>query len=306
MTTKRWDVLGLGIVTIDDLIYVDHFPAPDTKVQVRDIRRESGGQVATGLVAAARLGATTAYCSVLGKDDLSRYVLDELAREGVDCTPVIRRPGAGPIRAVIIVDANAGERTVLYSPAGEMQPGPAEIGEELVAACRVLFVDQHAGEGGMHALELAQALGIPSVGDLENVDRPGSFEMLRRVDHLIIGAAAAGELTGKSEPAGMVRALAGPGRACCVVTDGERGCWFAERGGPARHFPAYPVPVADTTGCGDVFHGAYAAWLAHGAGVEVAIRVASAAAALKATQPGGRAGIPDRATVERFLAEREC
>jgi sulfofructose kinase len=59
----------------------------------------------------------------------------------------------------------------------------------------------------------------------------------------------------------------------------------------------------DTTGCGDVFHGAYAACIARGERVDMAIQVASAAAGLKATQPGGRRGIPDRAAVDRFLAE---
>jgi sulfofructose kinase len=301
MDTKRWDVLGLGIVTIDDLVYVDRFPTPDTKMQVSNMLRQGGGQVATGLVAAARLGATTAYCSVLGEDDLSHFALNELEQEGVDCSPVIRRPGAGPVHAVIIVNRSAGQRTVLYSLAGETQPRPEEIGEEMVAACRVLLLDQHAAEGGLRAMELAHARAIPSVVDLENVNRPCSREMLRRADHLIVGAALARQLTGENEPAAMVRALAGPQRAGCAVTDGERGCWWAERDGDVQHFPAYPVPVEDTTGCGDVFHGAYAAWLARGASVPEAIRIASAAAALKATQPGGRTGIPDRATVERFL-----
>ena len=59
-----------------------------------------------------------------------------------------------------------------------------------------------------------------------------------------------------------------------------------------------------TTGCGDVFHGAYAACIARDLDVAESIRFASATAALKAMQPGGRAGIPDRVTVEKFLAGR--
>jgi sulfofructose kinase len=99
----------------------------------------------------------------------------------------------------------------------------------------------------------------------------------------------------------MVRALDSPDRACCVVTAGERGCWYAERDGEVHHFPAYQVEVVDTTGCGDVFHGAYAASIARGEPVPTAIRIATATAGLKATQPGGRSGIPTRAAVEAFL-----
>jgi sulfofructose kinase len=57
----------------------------------------------------------------------------------------------------------------------------------------------------------------------------------------------------------------------------------------------------DTTGCGDVFHGAYAACIAQGESVDTTVRIATAAAGIKATQPGGRAGIPDRAAIDRFL-----
>ncbi len=70
-----------------------------------------------------------------------------------------------------------------------------------------------------------------------------------------------------------------------------------------RHQPAFPVEVVDTTGCGDVFHGAYASALAEGLDLPVRVRLAAAAAALKATQPGGQAGIPSRGKVEAFLGE---
>jgi sulfofructose kinase len=126
-------------------------------------------------------------------------------------------------------------------------------------------------------------------------------DLMNLVDHLIVGVDFARATTGEAEPRNMVRALTGPNRACCAVTDGGNGCWYAQQGGDVRHFPAFVVAVVDTTGCGDVFHGAYAACLARGDQIDEAIRFASAAAALKATVPGGRAGIPDRGAVLRFL-----
>jgi sugar/nucleoside kinase (ribokinase family) len=71
--------------------------------------------------------------------------------------------------------------------------------------------------------------------------------------------------------------------------------------GAATHVPAFPVDVVDTTGCGDVFHGAYAAALAAGATVDRCVAIASASAALKATSRGGQAGVPGREAVEEFL-----
>jgi len=301
--TPRWDVLGFGAVAVDDLIYVDHHPRPDSKMTVREVRREGGGLTGTALVAAARLGARVAYAGVLGDDELSRFTIQEFERERVDYTPVLYQPGARPIHSFVIVDLSTAQRSILASFHGVVQRPPEAMTEALIGSCRVLFVDHTNVAGGLRAVELAHTLGIPVVADIEFVREPGVMELMRQVDHLIIGTALAEEITGRADPAAAVRALALSLRACCVVTAGDQGCWYSERGGEVRHFPTFPIEAVDTTGCGDVFHGAYAAWIAQGGEVPDAIRVASAAAALKAMHPGGRSGIPDRATVLRFLEE---
>ena len=299
--SNQWDILGLGVVAVDDLLYVDRFPRPNTKMRIHSKRRQGGGLTATALVAAARLGARTAFIGVLGDDELSRFTIQEMEREGVDCTLVLRRPQARPIHAVIIVDRSTGERTILYTAEGQTLVTPEEICADLIAGCGLLFVDFTADEAGLRAVELAHAHGIPVVADIEQESAPAMAEMIPLVDHLIVDVEMAGRVTGEAQPERMVRGLARPERACCVVTAGEQGCWYAEWGGAVHHFPAYQVDVVDTTGCGDVFHGAYAAGIAAGEAVPAAIKMATAAAGLKATQPGGRAGIPTRPIIEAFL-----
>ena len=299
-----WDILGIGAVAVDDLLYVDHYPLSGSKLPVRAKHREGGGLTATALVAASRLGASTAYSGVLGEDELSRFSIQELEREKVDCTPILRRPEARPYHSIVIVDQATGERTILYSMEGVAERRPEEISDALIARCRLLFVDHLTASAGLHAIALAHAHSIPVVADIEQETRPYALEIMRQVDHLIIGIALAERVTGESRPERMVQALPGAQRACCAVTAGERGCWYSERGSPVQHVPAFRVQVVDTTGCGDVFHGAYAACVARGESVAMAIRVASAAAGLKAAQPGGRRGIPDRATVDQFLSQK--
>lgn len=299
--TPHWDILGLGAVAVDDLLYVAHYPIPDTKQPVLSRRREGGGLTATALVAAARLGARTAYTTTLGEDELSRFSIEALEREGVDCSLIQRRLDARPYHSIIIVDQATGQRTILYSTEGVTSLPPAEITEALITNCRVVFVDNRAAAAALRAAELAHRHGIPVIGDIELKIEPEALPLMDQIDHLIIGVELAGQVTGETQIEDMVWALAGHKRACCVVTAGERGCWYAERDGQVRHVPAFPVETVDTTGCGDVFHGAYAACLAQGESVAATIEVASAAAALKATQPGGRSGIPDRAAVDRFL-----
>ncbi|MGQ9785055.1 MAG: PfkB family carbohydrate kinase [Anaerolineae bacterium] len=297
----RWDILGLGVVAVDDLLYVERFPRPNTKMPIQGQERQGGGLTGTALVAAARLGARTAYLAVLGDDALSRFTREALEREGVDCAPVLYHPEARPVYAVVIVDRTSGERTIFYTTKGYMPVPPEWIEEQLIKQCRVLFVDYTAGEGGLYAAMLAHRYGIPVVADIEQERAPAMAELIPQVDHLIVDVETAARMTGETQPQHMVRALARHDRACCVVTAGERGCWYAEWGGEVCHFPAYRVEVADTTGCGDVFHGAYAACIARGEPVARAIQIASATAALKATRPGGRSGIPTWPIVEAFL-----
>jgi sugar/nucleoside kinase (ribokinase family) len=297
----RWDLLGCGAVAVDDLLYVDRFPEPDSKVPVRSEQRQGGGLTATALVAASRLGARTAFLAVLDDDELSCFSVQELEREGVDCSPIIYRDGTRPYHSRVVVDLSSGARTIIYSAAGVTFAGPDDFPEDLIGSARVLFLDQCGAAAVPRATDFARARGIPIVSDVERIFDHGTEALLERADHLIIGIALGRQVTGRDDPGAVVAALARPDRTCCAVTAGARGCWYSERGGPVRHFPTFDVQVVDTTGCGDVFHGAYAASIARGEGVDRAIQVATAVAGLKATQPGGRAGIPDRATVERFL-----
>jgi len=302
MMKKRWDVLGIGVAAVDDLVFVDHFPQPDDKIPVVDRQRQGGGLVATALVTVARLGGKSAYCACLGRDELSTYTIDELQREGVDCSLIQVVEQARPYHSIVIVDKTAGSRTILYSSQGFREPSPVQLSSEMVRDCRVLLVDSFTLEASSRATQLARAEHIPVVVDVEPPVLPELERLISQVDHLIIGATMGAILSGKEDPPEMVRVLARGPRACTAVTAGERGCWYAEGNGEVFHQPAIQVKVVDTTGCGDVFHGAYAAALAFGEGVPQAIAIASVSAGLKATHPGGRSGISDMATVKKFLA----
>ncbi len=299
----RWDVLGLGAIAVDDLVYVDGYPEPDTKSRIIDRRREGGGLVGTALVTVTRLGGSAACLGVLGDDELSHYTIAEFERDGVDCSRMVFREGARPIHSVIIVDRRTGQRTLLYDLDGVIQPDCADVIPPDVGACRVLLVDSTMPVVARHAIELAHQAGIPVVADLEDADAAGVLELIPVIDHLIVGQSFGAQVTGERLPAEIVRALWRQGHTACVVTAGAEGCWYiagASRGRVVHH-PAPSVVAVDTNGCGDVFHGAYAASLARGADVTHAIAVATVAASIKATSPGGRRGIPDRATVERHL-----
>lgn len=298
----RYDVLGLGCVAVDDLLYVANYPEPETKVQVRRRERQCGGLTATALVAAARLGARCAFGGVLGDDTDSRFVLETFRREAIDTEPMVRRAEARPIRSTIIVDEGRQTRTILYDLAGATGADPHLPAEDVIRSARVLFVDHYGIEGMVRAARIARAAARAVVADLERSDWPGFGELLALVDHLIIAQPFAARITGCSEPTAAIEALWTAERQVVVVTCGEAGGYYRDaHAAVVRSYAAFPVAVVDTTGCGDVFHGAYAAALVRGASLEDRLRFAAAAAALKATQPGAQKGIPTRAAVEAYL-----
>ncbi len=295
------DVLGLGAVAVDDLIYVDAYPPPDSKARVLRRERHCGGLTGTALVAAARLGARCAYAGVMGNDELSNLALACMEREGIDVSAVERKPSAGPVHSHIVVGRQHCTRNIFsYRPqvVGASLHTPAT----LILACRVLLVD-HVGVPGMiRAARLARRAGIPVVADIESTRHPRFRQLLDLADHLVISRAFACKLTGAKSPEKAVRKLSGPDRRVVVVTCGADGCWYLAQGSSQPKLqPAFRVKVIDTTGCGDVFHGAYAFALARGMVLEERIRLAAATAALKATRPGGQAGIPSLRAVRRLL-----
>ena len=87
-----------------------------------------------------------------------------------------------------------------------------------------------------------------------------------------------------------------------AVTQGSAGALWSD-GGTAHHVPAFSVRAIDTLGAGDVFHGAFAVGVAQGLDTESALRLASAAAAIRCARGGGRRGIPDTHDIDAFLEE---
>ncbi len=302
------DILGLGAVAVDDLLYLEEFPRADSKMKVVRRERHPGGLTGTALVAASRLGRRCTYAGTLGDDELSRFALERLEAEGIDTSNLVRRPEARPFHSTILIDMKRRTRTILWDASGVVGADPKLPSEEVIGAAAVLFVDHTGLEGMVRAALVARASGIPIVADFERRPGPLFNDLEALADHPIFSIDFARELTGATDGRSAVRALWTEARAVVVVTGGPDGAWYATGEEPGRifHQPAFAVEVVDTNGCGDAFHGAYAAALAEGMAAKDRVRFAAAVAALKATKRGGQQGLPRRDEADRFLAERSA
>jgi sulfofructose kinase len=226
-------------------------------------------------------------------------IVAELRDYGVDCSHVRRCAGCASSVSAVIVDAR-GERMIVNNLDPSLPVDPAWLPAPAAVGARAVLVDTRWPEGALAALHAGRAAGMPAVLDADRPIPPDGA-LLRAATHVAFSADALADYTGIGEPA---RALAQVARALpgwCCVTAGRDGVYTMADGRLRRH-AAFEVAVVDTLGAGDVWHGAFALALAEGHDAAVAVRVASAAAALKVQRAGGRAGAPTRAELDSFLA----
>ena len=290
----------MGCAAVDDALFVERFPAGDTKIPVRRRERRCGGLTAAALLTAARMGGSCAYAGTLGRDELSAFVIDELDRAGVDVANVLSVDDTGPVHAVVVIGEQDHTRTIFHYRSGQPGAHDSHPPPALIESARVLFVDTWGLAGQLRAARIAHNAGIPVVADFERGEGPVFEELLALVDHLIVSQDFALSWTGSDTLQEALPRLWTPQRAVVAATAGEQGCWWLDADG-LHHQPAFQVEVVDTNGCGDAFHGAWALALAQGQPVRECARIASAAAALKATQPG-LTGVPSLADILDFIA----
>jgi sugar/nucleoside kinase (ribokinase family) len=294
----RCEVLGIGECSLDEVARVDAAPPPGGKARMRERRRLAGGQIATAVLGCARLGHRAALLTSVGDDAAGELALAPLREAGVDLARVRRVPGAATRSAWIWVDAQSGERTVLWQRDERLALEPQALDRIDVARARLLLVDATDLALSLHAAELARSEGRPCVVDADAA-QPGLERLLARASHPVIPVSLARALYGGPEAA--LAALAAAGAALPVVTCGRGGA-LAWIDGGTRRIPAFAVEARDTTGAGDAFHAGVAHGLLVGAAGLALVRVASAVAACACRADGAQAGLPTRAELAAFLA----
>ena len=296
-------LIGLGYCGWDHLCVVPHIPADD-KVKILERLEQGGGPAATATYAAARLGIASAFWSAVGDDSQGDRIIAALAAAGVDVSGIRRRPGAASPTAYCWIEEQTGKRSIAWSH-GEAAPlQPAELPWDELAAARLLHLDGHQTAAAITAADFARQHNVTVSLDAGTAV-PGIEKLLDLADIVIASEKFAAAFSGQPDPRRAARQLFGCGTTrLAAVTLGARGA-VAFDGVREYTQASFPVVVRDTTGAGDVFHGAFAAAFLHGLDWQQCLRQASMTAALKCTRLGGRTGIPDAAGLAAALKQHE-
>jgi sulfofructose kinase len=306
MSERTPVAVGIGCVTLDILIRAGALPSWEKQnTRFESVCFDGGGQAATAMVAVSRLGLPSGIIGVAGNDDAAKLKLDLTERYGVDVSRMVHRDEPDDSVVIVFVDAATGER--MFFAGGRQGHAPVlveELDRDYITSADYLLLDSLHLDASIQAAEWMREAGKTVVFDASTA-RDGKIPDVRRtvtpyVDVLISGAGFGQAFAGADDIYDAGKAVLEAGPRVFVQTEGDRGCHVITKD-EQFHVPAFDVKVVDSTGAGDVFHGAFIVALAKGWNLHETARFSSAVSAITCTRLGGRTGIPSFDETMDFL-----
>jgi sulfofructose kinase len=298
---KPFDVVGMGLNSVDFIAVVPEFPTLNSKMEITQFSKQGGGQVATAMVALSRWGVKTRYIGKVGADEWGQFSLISIQQEGVDVSSMMIEPDATSQFAMIIVDRASGERTILWNRDERLMYRKRELKREEVCSGKLLLLDGHDIQAAILCAKWAKEEGIPIILDIDKVD-PLTSELIREIDFVITSSKFPSLYTGITDLEKALLELQKYTSGFLCATLGREGA-VALINGELLRVKAFKVNTVDTTGAGDVFHAGFIYGLLQNWEAVEIIKFANAVAALKCRNLGGRKGIPALEKVQRFLSK---
>ena len=298
------DVVGIGTPYYDMVINVSKMPGLDGAAGANEAFYQGGGKVATAMAAAARLGRSAGMMAKVGENHRGQFIINDFRYNGVDTSAIIvDAPGTSSPFCLSLSEEEHKTRIFIgkEGTAGELLP--EEIDYEYLGKAKYLHLENGRPASAAAAL-FAREHGIVTVMDADNYQE-GIVKLLPCLDVFIASEFFYRDMFGNLPYEEGCRKLLEAGPSTAIVTLGSRGSVGMTAQDGFFRTESFQVPVRDTTGAGDVFHGAYIVGLLEGMDAPECARFASAGSAIKCTCFGGRTGIPNRETVQRFLETGE-
>jgi sulfofructose kinase len=295
---QQFDVIGIGVNAVDALFCLPENFQVDHKNHTTDAKIQAGGPAGTGSCVCAMLGWKTGFITPMGDNMLSQIAKTEYESRGISADLFIPYEQASPVFSIIQIDPRLATRTIFSQMEGYHRVDPADMSVDAVRQTQVLIADCYEPEATMTALEVVQGGPCRSVLDLETGEPEWLWRAITLGTDIIMPLVATRELTGAETPEDAIRKLSENTNAQIVVTDGTQGSWALTPDG-LHHQPAFQVKAIDTTGCGDVFHGAYAAGILEGMSLEMRLELAAWMASITATKVGGREALLSRQEIPK-------
>ena len=304
---KAFDVVGLGVSTLDLFMVVDEFPGSELVQRAHSSLLQGGGPVATAMVALSKLGCRTAMIDKLGNDWRGKRILEEFEIEGVSTNYLTLVPGHTSSIASVLVRKGDGARTIVFSPGDVEELFPSELPEIAISSSRILHLNGRHLPACLAGAQLAKENGVlVSFDGGAHRFNNGLRELIHLTDICIVAREFAYAFSGEEHIDNSATKLLHSGPRIVVMTGGTDGSWAFDQSGRRVHQSAFTTDcTVDTTGAGDAYHGAFLCGIINNYTLKQCARFASAAAAINTGKLGGRSALPSMNDTLKFLAAHE-
>jgi sugar/nucleoside kinase (ribokinase family) len=294
------DIIGIENPVMDFNALINKMPEPGGFASLQDYSWQGGGNVGSAIVAAARLGAKCGMVGIVGDDAYGQFCIDDFKRHNIDVSHLTKDTGNATSLCMCLAESETMERSFIAKPGTRRQPNKTELDKKYISTAKYIHLGP-MGEPQVQAAIWAREMGVTVVDDAGyfNPDTDAHTDL---IDIFVGSRHYYNGLFKDDNYEKNCREIQKRGPKIVVFTLGAKGCLGIDSNDKYFTLPAFRnISVVDTTGAGDVFHGAFIFGLLQGWDIEKTSKFSSAVSAIKCTRLGGRAAIPDYKTVQNFL-----
>lgn len=284
-------VVCIGHSVYDITLPVDKFPEENKKLRVPERIECGGGPASNGAYLLAKWGMDTSIVSVIGNDYYGSKIKEDYINIGINIDNLEIRDNRNTSSSYIIANKETGTRTIITSK----DPQIRKLDKEVNIQADVILIDGEHPETAYEVLEKnPNAISILDAGRVNDDTKfLGKF-----VTYLVCSKEYAEDFTGKTidinnkeELIDIHKALEEYFKTNIIITLEDKGV-LAKIDNNYEIIPSIKVKALDSTGAGDIFHGAFTYFIANNYPLREALRLANITGAVSVTRIGSRNSIP--------------
>lgn len=283
-------IICIGNAAYDVTLPVNHYPVENKKIRLDSNRVECGGGSASNCAyLLAKWGMETYFAGAVGDDYYGNKMIEEFENVGVNTKYIEKKSDVPTTSSFIIANTSIGSRTILTDKSKDMVMKKREIDDQF----DVILLDGYEKEFAVEVIKKnPKAIKIIDAGSL----RESTIELARMVDYIVCSKDFAEEFAKKKVDYNDMKTLIEiyddlkkEFSQKIVITLEDKGCFTYENG--YKMVPSIKVKSVDSTGAGDIYHGAFTYCIANDYDIITTMKMSNIAGALSVTRVGGRFSI---------------
>ena len=283
-------IICIGNAAYDVTLPVNHYPVENKKIRLDAPRVECGGGSASNCAyLLAKWGMETYFAGAVGDDYYGNRIIEEFEKVGVNTKYIEKKKDVPTTSSFIIANTSIGSRTILTDKSKDMVMKKREIDDDF----DVILLDGYERDFAVEVIKKnPNAIKIIDAGSL----RENTVELAKMVDYVVCSNDFAMEFTKKKIDYTDMKTLIEiyddlkkEFSQNVVITLEDKGCFTYDDG--YKMVPSIKVKSVDSTGAGDIYHGAFTYCIANGYDIITTMKISNITGALSVTRVGGRFSI---------------